>query len=67
MNSRRLTRAPIYDDETRLSDDLAQSALAIAASRLRVPNRVIFPRSDNRLATVNVTLFSDVDASRPGR
>ncbi len=31
------SRAVIYDDETRLSDDLAQGALAIAASQLRVP------------------------------
>jgi hypothetical protein len=30
----------IYDDETRLSDDHAQGALAIAASRLPVPEWV---------------------------
>jgi len=42
MNSRRLTYTPFYDDETRLSDDLEQGALVIAASRLRLPQWVIY-------------------------
>ena len=37
MNSRRFIRPLIFDDATRLADDLAQGALAIAALRLRVP------------------------------
>jgi len=59
INSRRLTHTPFYDDEARLSDDLGQGALVIAASRLRLPQWVKFGRGRKRQVTSQVPPKTD--------
>src|ERR1700704_4690409 len=61
MNSRRLTRVPSSTNcETRLADDLVQGALAIAASRLRVPNRVKLRRTHCEQMSSGLPLKADI-------
>ena len=57
----------IQDDETRISDDLAQSAQAFAASRLRVPNWVKPCRSRRSLSTSEIPRIADESLRRGER
>jgi hypothetical protein len=67
MNSRRLIRCPRKYPNGAGYQFLHAGVMVVLQCSVRRLKWVIFPRSADRLVTVNVTLFSDVPGYRPVR